>query len=366
MTKNKTAETVGKKAAKKTLPDAGAEAETLENTTPNAVANSAQASGGARAARLKKTAITNDTALLVEGGATPNATSSVGSPTTKLKEQFSAQKIPLQTNFADLIDVADCGRKAVGLSPGQLGGTGAGLQLDGEDRLAVLVKNDGGIEASPSIAVKTQKDKGLMVDISGMAVIAGPGIKVDSAGVSVDIPTVLPSGMIIMFYKTVIPQGWVLCDGNNNTPDLRDRFVLGGSIQDNGTFYQKVSGPANAKNYQVTTNSVTPPVSISVRDWTLTEAQIPSHRHMGGVQLSNVSGVPNVTHYGYNVEINQTKGTISTNECDWNRDESRLAYTSNAGGNQGHAHSASGSQSSHSHVANIVPPYCILVFIMKL
>jgi len=24
-----------------------------------------------------------------------------------------------------------------------------------------------------------------------------------------------------------IPAGWVLCDGNNSTPDLRDRFILG-------------------------------------------------------------------------------------------------------------------------------------------
>ena len=24
-----------------------------------------------------------------------------------------------------------------------------------------------------------------------------------------------------------IPTGWALCDGNNETPDLRDRFVIG-------------------------------------------------------------------------------------------------------------------------------------------
>lgn len=30
-----------------------------------------------------------------------------------------------------------------------------------------------------------------------------------------------------------IPAGWVLCDGNNNTPDLRDLFVVGaGSLYD--------------------------------------------------------------------------------------------------------------------------------------
>jgi len=37
------------------------------------------------------------------------------------------------------------------------------------------------------------------------------------------------TGMIIMWNSTVasIPSGWVLCDGNNGTPDLRDRFIVG-------------------------------------------------------------------------------------------------------------------------------------------
>ena len=37
------------------------------------------------------------------------------------------------------------------------------------------------------------------------------------------------TGMIILWYGNTgnIPGGWVLCDGNNSTPDLRDRFVIG-------------------------------------------------------------------------------------------------------------------------------------------
>lgn len=37
------------------------------------------------------------------------------------------------------------------------------------------------------------------------------------------------AGTIAMWYGNVanIPEGWVLCDGNNNTPDLTDRFVVG-------------------------------------------------------------------------------------------------------------------------------------------
>jgi hypothetical protein len=40
---------------------------------------------------------------------------------------------------------------------------------------------------------------------------------------------VLPKGMIMMWHGdgVPVPNGWVICDGNNNTPDLRGRFVMG-------------------------------------------------------------------------------------------------------------------------------------------
>ena len=39
----------------------------------------------------------------------------------------------------------------------------------------------------------------------------------------------VPKGGIIIWSGSAndIPTGWVLCDGSNGTPDLRDRFVLG-------------------------------------------------------------------------------------------------------------------------------------------
>lgn len=44
----------------------------------------------------------------------------------------------------------------------------------------------------------------------------------------VDIPSSdLPSGIICMWGGSDIPEGWAICDGQNGTPDLRDRFVLG-------------------------------------------------------------------------------------------------------------------------------------------
>ena len=40
----------------------------------------------------------------------------------------------------------------------------------------------------------------------------------------------LPKGVIVSWYGSIkeIPKGWALCDGNNTTPDLRNRFIIGG------------------------------------------------------------------------------------------------------------------------------------------
>jgi hypothetical protein len=39
----------------------------------------------------------------------------------------------------------------------------------------------------------------------------------------------IPAGLISLWSGSVasIPDGWVICDGNNNTPDLRNNFVVG-------------------------------------------------------------------------------------------------------------------------------------------
>jgi len=42
-------------------------------------------------------------------------------------------------------------------------------------------------------------------------------------------PTPLPAGTIVLWSGSIgsIPSGWVLCNGSNGTPDLRNRFVVG-------------------------------------------------------------------------------------------------------------------------------------------
>jgi hypothetical protein len=50
-----------------------------------------------------------------------------------------------------------------------------------------------------------------------------------TAFVNTAVAASFPSGGIIMWSGSVasIPSGWVLCDGSNSTPDLRNRFVVG-------------------------------------------------------------------------------------------------------------------------------------------
>jgi hypothetical protein len=40
---------------------------------------------------------------------------------------------------------------------------------------------------------------------------------------------IIPSGVIVMWSGSIasIPSGWLICDGSNSTPDLRNRFIVG-------------------------------------------------------------------------------------------------------------------------------------------
>ncbi len=39
----------------------------------------------------------------------------------------------------------------------------------------------------------------------------------------------LPTGIITLWYGSIasIPAGWVICDGNNGTPNLKNKFIVG-------------------------------------------------------------------------------------------------------------------------------------------
>lgn len=62
------------------------------------------------------------------------------------------------------------------------------------------------------------------------AVTAAPGTNTTQiATTAFALANGIPSGAIVMWSGSIasIPSGWLLCNGSNGTPDLRDRFVVG-------------------------------------------------------------------------------------------------------------------------------------------
>ena len=63
----------------------------------------------------------------------------------------------------------------------------------------------------------------------------------------------LNSGIIVLWYGPIIaiPAGYVICDGNNGTPDLRDKFVVGAG----STYNPDDTGGSVNHNHPFTSNS---------------------------------------------------------------------------------------------------------------
>ncbi|QXF33921.1 hypothetical protein CE143_12785 [Photorhabdus luminescens] len=399
-----------------------------------------------------------------------------------LKKRFKAGSIPLQTDYEQLIDIADIGRKAVGQVPG------AGLKLDDNGTLNlkmgtipskdfsplilekdilsvdlgsglinekngisvgqgngivvnaanVAVKADNGISVDgKGVSVKAgngisvgekgvevkAKDKGsISVDSDGIAVKcwdgggivvtdntglylkleggnssnawsgvsglslstkgvkvkAGNGIKVDDKGVSIDPNKVLPRGMIVMFSGNNAPPGWAFCDGGTydgvKVPDLRNRFIMcGKTISEKGES-SKAEGDGNNKNFSKNTTSTTVSVSVKVENTNLDISQIPKHYHIEGLPYFVADGFK----YGnyHTIESKGDKNYQINNE--WSHSQSiwhpkphgnsYYPHTSEVGEGKGHDHQATVTvdPSSHSHRVDVIPPYYLLAFIMKL
>ena len=157
---------------------------------------------------------------------------------------------------------------------------------------------------------------------------------------------VIPSGGIIIWSGAVsaIPTGWVLCNGSNSTPDLRDRFVVGA----NGTYpVGSLGGEARV---------------------TLTEGNLPAHNHsFSGSGTTNTEG----DHTHGNVanplmNDNGRDGDSGSNSTGLNESD-RLGGTTGAAGSHNHTVTISGTtgnQGSGTTHENL-PPYYALAYIMK-
>jgi hypothetical protein len=77
-----------------------------------------------------------------------------------------------------------------------------------------------------------------------------------------------PSGCIAWWSgsEASIPAGWLLCNGSNGTPNLRDRFVVGAG----GNYAKGTSGGSS---------TVTTSATITIAGHALTAAEMPLHTH---------------------------------------------------------------------------------------
>jgi len=120
-----------------------------------------------------------------------------------------------------------------------------GLNI-GSDKANLLINTDGKV----GIGTKTPDEQ---LEVKGK-------IKADEFVGTLDwnqlsnIPLtfLVPKGAIIMWSGSIdeIPEGWKLCDGKNNTPNLRDRFIVGA-----GKSYD-VESTGGFDSVQLTTNQM--------------------------------------------------------------------------------------------------------------
>ncbi|AKH65104.1 MULTISPECIES: tail fiber protein [Photorhabdus] len=244
--------------------------------------------------------------------------------------------------------------------------TGLYLKLEGGDGSNAW-SGVSGLSLSES-GVKVKASNGINVDKNGVSVKAGNGIKVDDKGVSIDSDKVLPRGMIVMFSGSSVPTGWALCDGKNGTPNLIDRFILGGDFAGvNGQSNDKTSGSANAKEFRISTANKK--LTITIKGTKLSLNQMPKHNHLGGMAYFSTAGAK----YNASNSSNEAKRSLDNNPGTqdfmniWSKgrnlfvepdSSSYYFYTSDTGNGEEHTHAVDAN-------ANIIPPYYILAFIMK-
>lgn len=174
----------------------------------------------------------------------------------------------------------------------------------------------------------------------------------------------LPLGAIVMWSGTVatIPESFALCDGNNGTPDLRNRFIYGAG---SGVTFTPPGNTGGSDSVSIlgalaVGGAHTHPLSVDAHALTL--AEIPAHHHGSGV----CDGGGTMFSHG---TLAGTAGDGILRDDDPGTLE---AQTSDSGGGAGHTHTGATTESgAHSHDltlddATILPPYYALCFIMKI
>ena len=146
------------------------------------------------------------------------------------------------------------------------------------------------------------------------------------------------TGMIILWSgaANAIPSGFVLCDGNNSTPDLRGRFIVGASAS--GGYAVDATGGSN--------------------EVTLSESQLPSHNHSASSTVNDPGHHHEYIDQYVVINAGYRPWPANNNDC-----QQRNIDTTNA--TTGITVSTTiGNTGSGSAIENR-PPYYALCYIMK-
>lgn len=155
--------------------------------------------------------------------------------------------------------------------------------------------------------------------------------------------SLVSTGCIFFWYGTTgtIPSGYVLCDGTNGTPDLRDQMIMGAGA----TYAQGTTGGSTS-----TTTAAANGAAATTGSYVLTTADIPSHSHKVFTRTGSINGTGGGTSL-YSIG-HDTNGGGTDNS----------GATETSGGAGGHSHTIG--SVSHQHTYTL-PPYRALVPIMR-
>ena len=165
---------------------------------------------------------------------------------------------------------------------------------------------------------------------------AGQVLASRGAGLSPQWTAGFVTGMIMMWSGTIatIPSGWVLCDGSNSTPDLRNRFIIGANADDSGAAKTNVTGSATQ------TGGTKDAIVVSHSHTTDTAG---SHQHAIRYTQYGVGSGTGVQFYTPFTQIGTANDGVT------------------AAGGHTHTISTEGSSGTNQNL----PPYYALAFIMK-
>ena len=189
---------------------------------------------------------------------------------------------------------------------------------------------------------------------------------------SVSVPSAFVSGMIILWSGNTgnIPTGFVLCDGNNGTPNLTDRFVVGaGSAYGVGATGGSSSVTLSTANLPSHNHSFSGSTSHShtINNHTHSFSGSGSNTHSHGVPKGRGGSQASISHHVADTAVEQTQGTFSTTNATISISVSGTTGNPSDRGTNSQSVSISGTTGSEGSgtAHENRPPYYALCYIMK-